>query len=88
MLTAVLRDADAMPIVAEIEATTRLPYLAGVEDGLVAGWGDAGRRPSGCAPRSASRSTSTPGRTLHTRGLGRAEAIAVMAAAVGAALRP
>src|SRR5687767_7632055 len=41
LLTAVLRDVDAMPIIAELQAG-RLAYLAAVEDGLAAGWGVRG----------------------------------------------
>jgi AcrR family transcriptional regulator len=82
-LTAVLRDIDAMPIIAELQAG-RLAYLAAVEDGLAAGWGVRGR--------AARRLRATIGlaldflswRTLHLRGLGRADAIAVMSSAVRA----
>lgn len=85
LLTAVLRDADTMPIVAEIQATSRLAYLAAVEDGLAAGWGARGT--------AARRLRATIGlaldfhswRTLHLRGLSRAETIAVMSSAVRAA---
>ena len=85
MLTRVLRDADAVPVVAEIQATGRVAYLAGIEDGLVAGWGARGK--------AAGRLRATIGlaldflawRTLHERGLGRSDAIAVMASAVRAA---
>jgi AcrR family transcriptional regulator len=84
MLTAVLRDADAMPIIGEIQAG-RLAYLAGVEDGLAAGWGARGA--------AARRLRATIGlaldflawRTLSERGLSRADAIAVMSSAIHAA---
>jgi AcrR family transcriptional regulator len=84
MLTRVLRDADEMPVIAEIQAG-RLAYLAAVEDGLAAGWGVRGT--------PARRLRATIGlaldllswRTLHQRGLGRADAIAVMSSAVRAA---
>jgi AcrR family transcriptional regulator len=84
MLSAVLRDIDAMPIVAEIQAG-RMAYLAGVEDGLVAGWGARGK--------AAKRLRATIGlaldfftwRTLDERGLDRGDATAVMSAAVRAA---
>jgi AcrR family transcriptional regulator len=84
LLTAVLRDVDAMPIIAELQGA-RLAYLAAVEDGLAAGWGVRGT--------AARRLRATIGlaldfhswRTLHGRGLGRADAIAVMASAVRAA---
>jgi hypothetical protein len=82
MLTAVLRDAEAMPIVAEIQAEGRLAYLGAVEEGLVGGWGARGT--------AARRLRATIGlaldfhawRTLHQRGLSRADVIAVMASAV------
>jgi AcrR family transcriptional regulator len=84
MLSAVLRDMDAMPIIAELQAG-RLAYLNGVEDGLASGWGARGK--------AAARLRATIGlaldfftwRTLHERGLGRDEAVAVMASAVRAA---
>ena len=60
MLTAVLRDVDAVPIIAELQAG-RYAYLAAVEDGLVRGLGRRGKARSGCARRSAWRSTSSPG---------------------------
>ena len=86
MLTAVLRDLDAMPIIAEMQAG-RLAYLAAVEDDLASGWGVRGK--------AAKRLRATIGlaldflawRTLHERGLSRADAIAVMASAVRAAAR-
>jgi AcrR family transcriptional regulator len=84
MLTTLLRDIDAMPIIAEMQAG-RLAYLAAVEDGLAAGWGARGK--------AAKRLRATIGlaldflawRTLHERGLARGDAIAVMASAVSAA---
>ncbi len=84
MLSALLRDIDAMPIIAELQAG-RYAYLAGVEDGLALGWGARGK--------AAKRLRATIGlaldflawRTLHERGLGRTEAIAVMSSAVRAA---
>ena len=85
MLTAVLRDADAVPVVKEIQESGRLAYLSAVEDGLAAGWGARGK--------AAKRLRATLGlaldfaawRTLHERGLARPEAVAVMASAVRAA---
>ena len=79
-----LRDVDAVPIVAEIQEG-RYAYLAAVEDGLAAGWGARGN--------AARRLRATIGlaldflawRTLHERGLSRADAIAVMSSAVSAA---
>ena len=84
MLTAVLRDIEAMPIVAEIQQR-RHAFLAHVEDNLAAGWGARGN--------AAKRLRATIGlaldfqawHTLHERGLSRAEAITVMASAVRAA---
>lgn len=84
MLTALLRDIDAMPIIAEMQAG-RLAYLAAIEDGLAQGWGARGK--------AARRLRATIGlaldflawRTLHERGLSRPDAIAVMSSAVRAA---
>jgi AcrR family transcriptional regulator len=84
MLTAVLRDADTMSIIRELQGA-RLAYLAEVEDGLAPGWGARGN--------AAKRLRATIGlaldffawRTLHERGLGRTEAIAVVSSAVRAA---
>jgi AcrR family transcriptional regulator len=84
MLSALLRDIDAMPIIAELQAG-RLEYLARVEDGLALGWGARGA--------AAARLRATIGlaldffawRTLHERGLDRGDAVAVMASAVRAA---
>jgi hypothetical protein len=84
MLSRVLRDIDAVPIIAELQAG-RLAYLAGVEAGLAKGWNVRGK--------AAARLRATIGlaldfyawRTLHERGLGRADAVAVMASAVRAA---
>ena len=84
MLSAVMRDIDAVPTIKEIQEG-RLAYLAGIEDGLAAGWGVRGN--------AAKRLRATLGlaldflawRTLHQRGLSRADAIDVMSAAVRAA---
>ena len=84
MLTSLLRDADKVPIVKELQAG-RLAYLADVEDGLASGWGARGS--------AAKRVRATIGlaldffawRTLHERGLSRTEAVAVMSSAVRAA---
>ena len=84
MLTALLRDVDAMPIIEELQAG-RLAYLADVEDGLASGWGARGN--------AAKRMRATIGlaldflawRTLDQRGLSRTDAIAVMSSAVRAA---
>ena len=83
LLTAVLRDVDAIPILGELQAG-RVAYLADVEDGLASGWGARGN--------AATRLRATIGlaldflvwRSLHERGLSREEAIAVMASAVRA----
>ena len=84
MLSAVLRDVDAMPVIAELQAG-RQAYLAHVEDGLAAGWGVRGQ--------AAKRLRATIGlaldffawRTLDERGLARGEATDVMASVVRAA---
>ena len=84
MLTAVLRDAETMPIIDEIQRKGRLTYLAAVEDVLATGWGVRGR--------AARRLRATIGlaldfhawRGLRERGLDRADAVAVMASAVRA----
>jgi AcrR family transcriptional regulator len=84
MLSAVIRDIDAVPTVKELQ-TGRLAYLAGIEDGLAAGWGVRGN--------AAKRLRATIGlaldflawRTLHERGLSRADAIDVMSTAISAA---
>jgi AcrR family transcriptional regulator len=83
LLTAVLRDIETIPILAELQAG-RFAYLAGVEDGLASGWGARGN--------AARRLRATIGlaldflvwRSLHERGLSRDEAIAVMSSAVRA----
>ena len=84
MLSTVLRDAETMPIIAEIQQR-RVGYLAAVEDTLAAGWGARGT--------ASLRLRATLGlaldfhawRALHERELARADAVAVMAAAVRAA---
>jgi AcrR family transcriptional regulator len=87
MLTALLRDIDAMPIIKELQAG-RLAYLADIEDGLAPGWGARGH--------AAKRLRATIGlaldflawRTLYQRGLSRTDAVAVMSSAVRAAAAP
>jgi AcrR family transcriptional regulator len=84
MLSAVMRDIDAVPTLKEIQSG-RLAYLAGIEDGLAAGWGMRGN--------AAKRMRATIGlaldflvwRSLHERGLSRTDAVAVMSSAVRAA---
>jgi AcrR family transcriptional regulator len=85
MLTAVLRDVEKVPIVKEVQAG-RLAYLVSVENGLASGWGARGN--------AARRLRATIGlaldflawRTLHERGLSRADAIAIMSSAVRASV--
>jgi AcrR family transcriptional regulator len=84
MLTAVLRDVEAMPIVEEIQAV-RLAYLAEVEDGLAPGWGARGAAAKRLRATIALALDFLAWRTLHERGLSRTDAIAVMASAVRAA---
>ncbi len=77
MLTSVLRDVDAVPIVAELQAG-RLAYLEAIEKGLAAGW-DATERSRAAIGLALDFHAW---KTLHARGLARADAIAVMTAAV------
>lgn len=84
MLTAVLRDVDAVPVVAELQAG-RYAFLAAVEDGLVAGWGARGKAAKRLRAAIGLALDFFAWRTLHERGLARADAVAVMAAAVRAA---
>jgi AcrR family transcriptional regulator len=83
-LAAVLRDADAVPIVGELQAG-RLAYLAAVEDGLAKGWGVRGAAARRLRATIALAVDFHAWRTLHERGLGRADVVAVMASAVHAA---
>jgi hypothetical protein len=84
MLTAVLRDAEAKPIVTEIQAG-RLEYLTAVEDGLAAGWGARGAAARRLRGAIGLALDFQAWRTLHERGLGRADLVAVMSSAVAAA---
>lgn len=84
MLTAVLRDVEAMPIIKELQAG-RLAYLAEVEDGLASGWGARGTAARRLRATIALALDFFAWRTLGERGLGRTDAIAVMASAVRAA---
>jgi AcrR family transcriptional regulator len=84
MLSAILRDMDAVPVIAELQ-TGRLAYLADVEDGLVRGWGARGRAATRLRAALGLALDFFAWRTLHERGLGRADAVAVMTAAVRAA---
>jgi hypothetical protein len=81
MLSAVLRDADAVPIVKELQAR-RLGYLDGVEDGLASGWGARGNAAKRLRASIALALDFHAWRTLAGRGLGRADAVAAMSAAV------
>lgn len=83
MLTAVLRDVDAMPILAELQSG-RLAYLAAVEDGLARGWGVRGRAARRVRAAIGLALDFFAWRILHERGLTRADAIAVTSAAVRA----
>jgi AcrR family transcriptional regulator len=84
MLTALMRDIDKVAIVKELQ-DGRFAYVESIEDGLAPGWGARGK--------AARRLRATIGlaldflawRTLHERGLSRADAIDVMSAAVRAA---
>lgn len=87
MLTAVLRDVDAMPIIAELQEG-RIDYLASVEDDLARGWGARGRAGRRVRAAIGLALDFFAWRTLHERGLTRTDAIAVMAAAVRAAAAP
>jgi AcrR family transcriptional regulator len=84
MLSAVLRDMDAVPIVAELQAG-RFAYLAGVEDDLAAGWGVRGKAAARLRATIALALDFSAWRTLHGRGLARGEVKAVMSSAVRAA---
>jgi AcrR family transcriptional regulator len=84
MLTAVLRDIDAVPMVAEIQEG-RNAYLAHVEDGLAAGWGVRGNAAKRLRAAIGLALDFLAWRTLHERGLSRNDAIAVMSSAVRAA---
>ena len=84
MLAALLRDADAVPIVKELQSG-RLAYLAAVEDGLVSGWGARGTAAKRLRATVALALDFLAWRTLNERGLGRADAVAVMSSAVRAA---
>jgi AcrR family transcriptional regulator len=84
MLSAVLRDADSMPIVTELQAG-RLAYLGRIEDGLASGWGARGKAAKRLRAAIGLALDFFTWRTLDERGLGRGEATAVMSAAIRAA---
>ena len=84
MLTAVLRDVDKVPIVAEIQER-RFAYLANAEAGLAAGWGARGNAAKRLRAAIGLALDFQAWRTLHGRGLSRSDAITVMSATVRAA---
>jgi AcrR family transcriptional regulator len=84
MLSALLRDIEAMPIIGELQAG-RLEYLASVEDGLASGWGVRGKAAKRLRAAIGLALDFFAWRTLNERGLSRGEAIAVMSSAVRAA---
>ena len=86
MLSALLRDMDAVPIIAELQAG-RLAYLAHVEDGLARGWGARGNTAKRLRAAIGLALDFYAWRTLNDRGLGRQDAVKVMASAVKAAAR-
>ena len=81
MLTAVLRDAHAVPIVEELQSG-RLAYLEDVEDGLARGWGTSGRAAARRRAAIALALDFYTWRTLNERGVSRDDAVQLMAAAV------
>lgn len=83
MLTAVLRDVETVPMVAELQAG-RLAFLAAIEDGLAAGWGARGTAARRLRAALGLALDFEAWRTLHERGLGRADVLAVMTSAVRA----
>jgi AcrR family transcriptional regulator len=83
LLTAVLRDIDTMPIIAELQGG-RLAYLAAVEDGLAAGWGVRGTAAKRLRAAIGLALDFHSWRTLYLRGLGLDGEIAVMSSAVRA----
>jgi AcrR family transcriptional regulator len=85
MLTAVLRDVEAVPIIGELQEG-RLAYLVAVEDGLASGWGARGRAARRLRAAIGLALDFSSWRSLHLRGLPRADAIAVMSSAVRAAV--
>ena len=81
MLTAVLRDAHAVPVVEELQ-TGRLEYLGAVEDGLVPGWNARGKAATRLRAAIALALDFFTWRTLSERGLPREEAVRLMVEAV------
>ena len=85
MMSSVLRDADAVPTISEIQAG-RLEYMKQVEDGLVRGWGARGRSAVRLRAAIGLAVDFSAWRALNERGLSRGDAIDVMAAAVSGAI--
>ena len=83
MLSRGLRDRDAVPISAELQAG-RLAYLAEVEDGLGSGGGARGKAGTRLGASIGLALDFFTWRTLNERGLSRGEATAVMSSAVRA----
>jgi AcrR family transcriptional regulator len=83
MLSALLRDIEAMPIIAELQGA-RQAYLASVEDGLATGWGVRGKAAARLRATIAVALDFFTWRTLDERGVGRREAVTVMSSAVRA----
>ena len=86
MLANVLRDIDTMPVIEEMQAGRRA-YLAAVEDILAAVWGVRGRAATRLRAAIALALDFFAWRTLRERGLDRADATAIMVAAVRAVAR-
>ena len=84
MLSAVLRDIDAVPIVAELQSE-RVAHLRDIEDGLASGWGARGKAATRLRAAIGLSLDFFTWRTLNERGLGRGDVIAVMSSAVRAA---
>ena len=84
LLTLVLRDVEQIPILKELQ-DGRLTYLAGIEDDLGRRWGVRGKAAKQLRATIGLALDFQAWRTLHERGLGRADAIAVMSSAVRAA---
>ncbi len=88
LLTVVLRDIEAVPVIGEIQAAGRLAYLDRVENDLAKGWGVRGKAARRLRAALGLALDFHSWRTLHARGLARADVIAVMASAVRAAATP
>ena len=84
MLSAVLRDTDANPLIAELQAG-RLAYLAAVEDTLVPGWDARGRAATRLRAALGLALDFFTWRTLHDRGLVARDAVSPCPGAVRAA---